>query len=61
MLGQYGQITYPIFVAGRLKANVGNAKDKVTGHPGVLDGISCDCPDDCDQTLYSQVGIQSYD
>ena len=50
-----------ICVAGLLNANVGKTKDKVTGHPGVLDGIICDCPDDCDQTLYTQVGIQSYD
>ncbi len=61
MLKQYGQITVKIFVAGLLNANVGKTKDKVTGHPGVLDGIICDCPDDCDQTLYTQVGIQSYD
>ena len=42
---------------GFLNANVGKNTIKL---PGVQDGIVCDCPDDCDQTIYTKVKIKTY-
>ena len=43
-----------IFISGYLNANFGKDTKKVSG---VLDGIVCDCPDDCDQTFYNKVNL----
>ncbi|XP_023340883.1 sodium channel protein Nach [Eurytemora carolleeae] len=47
----FDQLQCLVNKTGFLNANVGKTTIK---YPGVQDGIVCDCPDDCDQTMYTK-------